>query len=466
MIYEANFKMLSGKNKGQTYTIKKDGTYLAGRDYSEQTAPILLSSDNPNHTNRISRLQFVIEAKFPNIFIRDAGSLNGTYINSTSNLIGSRPQNMSAEEVANLKEQSKFKKLNNGDKIIVGRNLCSLEYFLVEKHICQYCGREISLGSKRKEICNDCYNNIINLKQEVFSKVDFLKRYQMNIHPFKAGGMGEVYKAFDKIRNKHVIIKLIKPQDNEYVQEICSKLFVREANMSVQLDHPNIVKNYDIGILDKFPFISMEYCPYGNLLEYQMNNMIKDLHTAVDITIQILSALDYAHNKYITTTSSDGSIHSYKGLIHRDLKPQNILIFDGRRPEIKICDFGLAKPYESAGFSGSLTKSGEVRGTYHFMCRQQLTNYKYSKPDVDIWATMSILYFMLTGTVPRDFENYPKTDPAVIVLSKKCIPIENRYQIIKCPKKLANIINRALDDSDSLYYQSAINLAKDLEEFL
>lgn len=110
---------------------------------------------------------------------------------------------------------------------------------------------------------------------------------------------------------------------------------------------------------------------------------------------------------------------------------------------VKIGDFGLAKAFDRAGLSG-LTRTGAVAGTVRYMPRTQVVDYKYAKPEVDVWATAATLYRMLTGTTPRDFP--PGTDPIVVLLRESAVPIRDHAptlnQMVR-PSVIGNELGRS-----------------------
>lgn len=154
--------------------------------------------------------------------------------------------------------------------------------------------------------------------------------------------------------------------------------------------------------------------------------------------LQVLDGLDYAHTA--------------KGLVHRDIKPANIfLIVNKGKIVAKLGDYGLGKAFDNAGLSGQ-TMTGTAMGTPQFMPRQQVLEFKYAQPDVDVWAVAATLYFMLTGTFPRDLTD--KVNPMLEILTKPPVPIRNRDAAI--PQSLADVIDKALIDNPELHFKSAI----------
>jgi serine/threonine protein kinase len=128
--------------------------------------------------------------------------------------------------------------------------------------------------------------------------------------------------------------------------------------------------------------------------------------------------------------------------VHRDVKPQNILLEDSAGTRVvRLADFGLAKAFEFAGRTGN-TPTGALGGTLGFMPRAQVTNYKYARPDTDVWAAAACLYWMLTGTTPRDFP--AGADPYIVVLREPVVPLRDRG--VPVPPALAVLIDETLSD--------------------
>ena len=157
---------------------------------------------------------------------------------------------------------------------------------------------------------------------------------------------------------------------------------------------------------------------------------------------------------------ADGSFAKGRGLIHRDLKPGNIFLANvGGKQVAKIGDYGLAKAFNQAGLAGlsSLTLSGNAVGTPYFMPRQQVLDYKYAQPEVDVWAVAACLYVMITGYSPRNFVGL---DPFRAVLDNDVVPIRDRTSSI--PQPLATVIDRALINNPEIYYSSAADFKQAL----
>jgi serine/threonine protein kinase len=145
----------------------------------------------------------------------------------------------------------------------------------------------------------------------------------------------------------------------------------------------------------------------------------------------------------------DGHSEVVKGLVHRDLKPGNMFVhIEGDETIVKVGDYGLSKAFDLAGMSG-MSVTGSVGGTLVFMPRQQVLNFKYAKPDVDVWAAAASLYYMLTGDFPREITG----DPIAAILTNPVIPIRDRDRSI--PSKLAHVIDAALQEEPRIYFQSA-----------
>jgi eukaryotic-like serine/threonine-protein kinase len=156
--------------------------------------------------------------------------------------------------------------------------------------------------------------------------------------------------------------------------------------------------------------------------------------------------LHYAHN----------ALGPGRGLVHRDLKPANLLLSgSGRAGVVKVGDYGLAKAFDDAG----LTRTGETAGSPHYMTREQVSNFKYAKPEVDVWAMAASLYAMLTGVPPRVFAK--GRDPWLVVLEAPPVPIRRREPSV--PQDLAEVIDWALVEVPEITFKTAAEFKDALE---
>ncbi|MET8130012.1 serine/threonine-protein kinase [Streptomyces sp. NPDC005065] len=185
--------------------------------------------------------------------------------------------------------------------------------------------------------------------------------------------------------------------------------FLRELETTHALRHRNIVGFRGGGASDRQLFLTCEYCAGGGVDELVARRGGRlPVDEAVPITLQALAGLEYAHTAPVPARLADGSVVTASGLVHRDVKPHNLLLdADGT---VKVADFGLAKAFEKAGLSG-YTRTGAVAGSVAFMPRPQLIDYRNTLPAVDVWAAAASLYWMLTGAAPRDFPRPPTRWP-------------------------------------------------------
>jgi serine/threonine-protein kinase len=249
------------------------------------------------------------------------------------------------------------------------------------------------------------------------------------------GGMALVYKAECSVLCRTVAIKILRPQfasDAEFVER-----FRREARSAASLSHPNVVSIYDVGRNEGLDYIVMEYIP-GNTLK----NIIKQeaplpVEQALNITRQIAEALNHAHQRNI---------------IHRDIKPHNILVTpDGR---IKVTDFGIAR----AMSAGSLTQAGEVIGSVQYLSPEQAKGEAVG-PQSDLYSLGCVLYELLTGVVP--FRGDTPISIAFQHLQEKIPPIHHIRPEV--PMEVDNIIKKATAKNLAERYPSALAMLKDID---
>ena len=275
-----------------------------------------------------------------------------------------------------------------------------------------------------------------------------------------AGGMGAVFCVRKPESAERLAVKLILPR--LAARPAAHTLFSREINNMQALQHPNIVQAYGAGNAGSAVFIVMEYCEGGSLGDLIARSVGGvPLSQALDITRQLLDALEYLHIARIENVALPGGVRTARGLVHRDIKPQNVFLTGNDRAIAKLGDYGLSKAFEFAGLS-RITLPSSVGGTYAFMPRTQLADYLHAGPEVDLWAVAATLYAMLTGTAPRDFAagHARGLSPAMVVEQTKPVPIRERVPSV--PAQVARLIDNALDDDDELLFQHAADFLREL----
>lgn len=264
-------------------------------------------------------------------------------------------------------------------------------------------------------------NNMIANRYEVFKHIG-------------QGGMADVFLAMDTILNREVAIKILR-------SELCADpvsvvRFEREAQAATTLSHPNIVEIYDVGEYKGHRYIVMEYVPGRTLKQVIRSRGSLEPDEAIDIEKQLVSAVSEAH---------------HKGIIHRDIKPQNIIVkSDG---SIKILDFGIA----IAKGNIQVTQANNVMGSVHYLA-PELAKGKPASVQSDIYALGIVLFEMLSGDVPF------KADSAVQVA---LMQMRNEMPSIRTinpsiPQSIENIITRATAKDPSKRYGSCVDMLDDL----
>jgi eukaryotic-like serine/threonine-protein kinase len=253
------------------------------------------------------------------------------------------------------------------------------------------------------------------------------------------GSQGVVYLAHDE-RGGSVAVKILLPE--AVIDPYARGVFLREMDNTRVLRHPNVVEFRGSGTAGPMFFLVCEYCGGGNLdgLVARHGGTLP-IARAVPIAAQVLDALAYIHGAAIPAIHlADGNVEPGRGLVHRDVKPENILLSSAADPpSIKVADFGLAKAFEKAGLSGH-TWTGAVGGSVRFMPRSQVVNYKLALPGVDLWSAAACLYWMITGATPRDFPD--EVDPFTVVLREPVVPIRDRSPCV--PPGLADVLDEML----------------------
>ncbi|HAE61153.1 MAG TPA: Stk1 family PASTA domain-containing Ser/Thr kinase [Eubacteriaceae bacterium] len=258
-------------------------------------------------------------------------------------------------------------------------------------------------------------------------------RYEL-IETVGQGGMAIVYKAMDTILHRIVAVKILKQEFNENEQFI--KKFRRESQAAASLSHNNIVNVFDVGVEDNIHFIVMEYVEGDTLKEYIKKKGKLNWKEAVYIAKQIAFALDHAHKNKI---------------IHRDIKPHNIIINEETIP--KVTDFGIARAITSS----TITLVEETMGSVHYISPEQARG-GFVDERSDLYSLGIVLYEMLTGRVPFDGDNS-------ISVAIKHIQEEiefNEDDLDDIPESLEDIVLKLIRKNPKERYENAKELVKDL----
>ncbi len=261
-------------------------------------------------------------------------------------------------------------------------------------------------------------------------------RYEL-LENIGAGGMAIVYKAKCRLLNRYVAVKILRPEfqeDDEFL-----KRFTIEAQAAASLSHPNVVSVYDVGRHGKLNYIVMECIEGITLKEYMTKKGNLSINEAVDFTMQIASALEHAHAK---------------GIIHRDIKPHNIIITN--EGVLKVTDFGLARAVSKAT---TVAGSGSAIGSVHYVSPEQARG-GFTDERSDIYSLGVVMYEMFAGQLPFD------SDTPVAVAMKHLEeepkkPMEINAQI---PEEIEAVILKALAKDVKERYATITALLQDIRK--
>lgn len=453
MSAKVTLTITKGKLSGQQYTCNSRTSCIIGRAFDCN----IKLPDDKNHST-ISRYHCLLDINPPDIRIRDFGSRNGTYVNGEK--IGQRESDQTPEEAAKIKFPEYD--LKSGDRIELGDTIFEVDIKAdpEENSEKEISSKKITISNfVTLEVNHPDQPNLLEQVLKIFKVAKNSNDKHDNLGKIKdyniikilgKGGFGEVYLAQHSYSQEYVALKVMLPAvaaNNWAVQ-----MFLREMANTRALQHRNVVKLLDYSFSEGLFFFTMDFCNAGtaeDLLKKRGGKLPVDL--AVPIILQVLDGLEYTHNAEIPYVKlNDGGFGKGKGLVHRDLKPGNIFLTRVKDEVIvKVGDYGLSKAFDLAGLSGhSIT--GTKAGTPVFIPRQQVLEFKYAKPEVDVWAAAASLYYMLTRFLPRDFSG---NDRFLAVLRNDPVPIRDRDPNI--PKKLAEVIDLGLVEKPEIYFKSA-----------
>ncbi len=261
------------------------------------------------------------------------------------------------------------------------------------------------------------------------------ERYEV-IEKIGSGGMADVYRAKDHRLNRFVAVKILKSEYNEDTKFIAK--FRQEAQAIACLSHPNIVGIYDVGEDKDMHFFVMEFVDGITLKKYIENRGKLTVREAVGISLQIANGLEAAHANHI---------------IHRDIKPQNILI--SKDGTAKVSDFGIAKA------ASSNTITANAMGSVHYISPEQARG-GFSDEKSDIYSLGVTIYEMLSGTLP--FTGESAVAIALAHIQEDATPLEAIDATI--PHGLSNIVAKCMQKKTELRYPTVADLIADMKMFL
>lgn len=444
------------KGKKRVFSYEDHDTFMVGR---MKDCHVCIEDDD-----YLSRHHFFLEVNPPHARIQDLGSLNGTYINGKK--VGGREVNETPEE-AIARYKFPWVDLKNGDVIVTGDTRFTLIIqspdLATNPVRCQKCGRLVSneAGAARggMYICEACqmtaaspFDLLQQFLQEKQSSSASAKKNTLSTHQLGFSGdeiivfkdydivkvlgegvFGASYQISQRSTGSLAVLKLMLPRTA--VTGPLHNRFLKETMEAHTLAHHNLVSFYESGCRNGIFYFVMEYCNVGNLESLRREGKVQSKFVILAM-LQVLEALTYAHSE---------------GHVHRNLKPRNILMNTINHNLVtKISDFGLSKSFISNGLSG-MTVTGAATGSYPYIPREQVVDFKSARPQSDIWALGATMYHLLTGEFPRDFSN--KKDPLDVILNGNIIPIRSRDPSVS--PEIAEIIDHAVQNEPANRYQHA-----------
>jgi len=499
---QVTLEFTQGLLAGQTRCFSEPATLIIGRHKDCN-----LAFPREGH-EKLSRHHALLDINPPNVCIRDLGSRNGTFVKGEK--VGQRPRGTEPGG----EHASAEKDVSDGAEVVLAKEGgVAFHVRIVVPARCMTCGAGIADGQKascarpeggylcqpcrrRAEdaatpvvkpcgwcqrevqterganrpglfVCGDCRANLQGMMREMLGQAQAgaaelraVRGYTL-LNELGTGGMGAVYLARHERTGVAAALKLMLPQ--VAADERAIALFQREIRNGMSLHHRHVVRLLDHGFARGALFLVQEYCDGGTAEDLRrQRGGVLPVDEAVEIAVQALEGLAYCHTADIPLVKQKGGGYGPgKGLVHRDIKPANLFLTGwGSGRLVKIGDFGLAKAFEESGLSGG-TRTGDVGGTYEFMCRRQVAYYKDAGPEVDVWSLAATLYFLLTGQTPRDFTDM---DRALAVLERDARPIRSHRPDLAEP--LAAIIDTALREKEGEppAFRSATAFKQALEE--
>lgn len=479
MMEHFTLECIQGKRRGRTFTFPGCGTVEVGRRRD---------CDVPVPDAAVSAHHCVLQADGRDLWLRDTGSTNGTTVGdkrvqevllrdgdvvtlAQSCAFRVHIQEGVSEETALLIDdiaKTVALGVDNAPGAEPGPNRAQKsapEPKMEPLCRCELCGKSFPERERTEglNICPNCMENepeavLRFLLADVPQKAEDPKDGPPKLEGLRCvrklgeGAFGAVWLMEQTATGRKLALKTML--ESAMAQEVERKKFAREMSIASQLRHPNIVELYESGQKDGQFYMLQEYCPCGSLVQFLERNYLRwggrlPIELAVDITLQVLDALEYAHSARVEATDVTGQKQVLHGVVHRDIHPGNIFLMDqSDHPVVKVGDWGMSKAYELAGLSG-VSAQNVPTGTMDFAPMQQHLNFRYSGPEVDVWAAAAVLYFLLTRQPPRGRRTAADPFPAVR---------DVRRLRPEVPERLAHALNRTLREKPRLAVLTAAEL--------
>ncbi len=275
-------------------------------------------------------------------------------------------------------------------------------------------------------------------------KMDIFEKYvgQVFDHRYKikkvigTGGMAVVFEAYDMLKNRPVAVKMLKDEIARDIQAV--KRFINESKAVAMLSHPNIVNIFDVSVKDNLKYIVMELVEGITLKNYMIKKGALSFKEVISITEQILRALEHAHAK---------------GIVHRDIKPQNIMLL--KNGSIKVTDFGIAKLPDAE----TVTMTDKAIGTVFYISPEQASGRQIDHRS-DLYSLGATMYEMATGKLPFTADS----PVSVALMQVKSIPKNPRELNSAIPRGLEQIILIAMEKNPAHRFQSATQMLRHLTQ--
>jgi len=425
-------EIISGPHLGDAWEFDQSGEFVIGRSHQSQ---IRLTNETA-----LSGQHFRLEIAETRVRISDLQSRNGTWLNgvrvSSATIVPGDSFGVGdTRMIVQFSESPSNKTIIEMEQTVAMAQIClSPERFASSQLSLKAETNEAiiktMLGSEDTLACASGETAEVSSAQS-----ESIGVYKV-IREIGAGGMATVFEVQHKRSGERFAMKLIR--SNGDVSEKHLALFVREAGLILKLVHPRIVRAYEFGFHGSMPFLIMELLPLIDILAVvSTQNPLQRIKTSCWVVSRLLQALQFAHDQ---------------GVVHRDVKLGNILAYrNGKRLQVKLGDFGLAKSYEDAGLS-AMTNEQSIRGTLSYMAPEQLEDSRAAGPLVDLFSSGVCLYGLLTGTLPSAAFSQGQFEQEL-----------SRLSILPAP--LVDILRRSMQHDPSKRFQSAVDMEKAIQVF-